>query len=196
MSKNDAERWNSRYADGAYEGRVHASQIVEHWADCSPCGRALDVACGRGRNAVYLASKGFEVDAVDVSSVALEHGANRARELDVSVNWIEADLDDYSFDNGPYQLIVVARFLNRNMMPSLLNALADGGYLIYETHLQSTIQNVGGPSSARFRLLPQELLHLAYPLRVVHYFEGIANDPDGAPMALAQLVGCKGDGGF
>ena len=97
------------------------------------------------------------MDAVDVSSVALEHGANRARELDLSVNWIEADLDDYRFDNGPYQLIVVARFLNRNMMPSLLNALADGGYLIYETHLQSAVQGLGGPSSERFRLSPQEL---------------------------------------
>ncbi|MGB0750394.1 MAG: class I SAM-dependent methyltransferase [Gammaproteobacteria bacterium] len=79
MSQSDAERWNSRYADGAYESRVHASQIVERWADCSPRGRALDVACGRGRNAVYLASKGFEVDAVDVSSVALEHAARVAR---------------------------------------------------------------------------------------------------------------------
>ena len=80
-------------------------------------------------------------------------------------------------------------------MPSLLNALADGGYLIYETHLQSTIQDVGGPPALALGFHPKSFAS-GLPTTVVHYFEGIANDPDGAPMALAQLVGCKGDGGF
>ena len=59
-----------------------------------PRGRALDLACGTGRNALHLAAEGYQVDAMDISAVALERGAARAAELGVAVNWINADLDD------------------------------------------------------------------------------------------------------
>ena len=76
MSADDAERWNARYADGAYAGRTRPSQLLLQWQRLPRVGRALDVACGAGRNALHLAGLGYQVDAVDVSSAALQRAAS------------------------------------------------------------------------------------------------------------------------
>jgi tellurite methyltransferase len=196
MATQDGEHWNDRYAKGEYVARTHPTELLKHWASCTPAGRALDVACGAGRNSLYLAEQGFTVDAIDVSSVALERGRQTAEKLGVSVNWRCEDLDDLRLEADSFDLIMVARFLDRRLFPTLIEALAPAGHLIYETHLMTNVEDVGGPGSGRFRLRPQELLHLGLELRVVHYFEGITRDPDGRAMALAQLVACNGDGGF
>jgi len=95
VSSQDRNRWNKRYAAGAYGDRTHACALLTRWlAEVEP-GRALDVACGAGRNAIYLASHGFEVDALDISAQALARAAQRAKVADVSVNWQEQDLDDW-----------------------------------------------------------------------------------------------------
>ena len=77
MAQTDRQRWDARYRDGAYEQRVWPSAYLQQ---CVPLiaptqlgVRALDIACGRGRNSLYLAQQGFAVDAVDVSSVAIAH---------------------------------------------------------------------------------------------------------------------------
>ena len=72
MSNTDREKWNERYTSGAYAARTHPTQLLADWIDQLPRGRALDVACGAGRNALYLAEHGYAVDAVDISSVALD----------------------------------------------------------------------------------------------------------------------------
>ena len=196
MSQQDADRWDARYAAGEYAGRTHATALLEHWISCVPRGPAIDIACGVGRNAIFMAQSGLETEGLDVSAKALERAQTRAASLGVDVKWRCEDLDSVELANDHYQLIMVARFLDRRLFPQLLTALRPGGYLIYETHLATNQVDVGGPGNQRFRLQPQELLHLVHPLRVVHYFEGVTRDPDGAAMCLAQVVACRGDGGF
>ncbi|MEZ5559594.1 MAG: class I SAM-dependent methyltransferase [Pseudomonadales bacterium] len=208
MSRADAEKWNARYREGAYAERDHPSAVLVEWLpevrrDRGLTGsgplRALDVACGAGRNARYLAAQGFVVDALDVSGEALARAAKLAGDL--PVRWLQQDLDDGvpalwpgpgGEPLGPYHLIVMIRYLNLPLLGALCDRLAPGGYLLCEEHLLSDA-DVIGPRGPRFRVRPGALAAtLAAPqgrLEVVHLREGLREDPDGRPVALAQLLG-------
>ena len=195
MSDADRERWNARYASGEYAARTHPSALLAAWTDRLPRGRALDVACGLGRNAIHLAARGYAVDAMDVSDVALAKARERAWAAGVTVNWIEADLDRPDLARGAYDVIVVARFLDRALIPRLVRALRPGGHVVYDHHYISPA-DVEGPSSRRFRARPNELLERFRALRILYFEEGIVADPDGCRMALARLVACRGSPGY
>lgn len=195
MSDADRERWNARYASGEYAARTHPSALLAAWTDRLPRGRALDVACGLGRNAIHLAAHGYAVDAMDVSDVALAKARERAGAAGVTVNWIEADLDRPDIARGAYDVVVVARFLDRTLIPRLVHALRPGGHVVYDHHYISPA-DVEGPSSRRFRARPNELLERFRALRILFFEEGIVADPDGSRMALARLVACRGSPGY
>jgi SAM-dependent methyltransferase len=198
MSEADRDKWERRYAEGSYEARTHPTRLLVDWLPrlAIPAGaRALDLACGAGRNALYLAGQGLRVDALDISSVALERGAARAAEMGVEVNWIAIDLDEVELETDCYALVVVARYMARNLTRALVESLRDGGYLLYEQHVR-TDQPVSGPTNPEFRLQPNELLDMFRSLRVLYYHEGLMKDPDGPTIALAQLIACRGSPGF
>ena len=195
MSEADFRKWESRYRDGNAVVRSYPSPFVERWLDRVPRGRALDVACGAGRNALHLAGAGFSVDAMDIAPAALARAAAAGAERGVAVNWVQADLDSVVPEAGAYALITMIRFMNRALMPHLPAALAPGGWLIAEHHFQTPVE-VNGPRGPEFRLRPQELLHAFPGLRVLHYQEAIVDDPDGRRMALARIAACNGDPGF
>jgi SAM-dependent methyltransferase len=190
MSDADRNRWDQRYRDGSYRARPNATVLLEKWQPKLPRGRALDVACGAGRNALYLAACGYEVDAVDIAPFALERARETGRKRGLEVNWIEADLDDFVPENGQYDLIVVARYVNRRLLPRLAAGLKPGGALVYEHHFRTDLE-VDGPKDPDFRLAPGELRQQFAELKVQFYREGLVQDPDGRTMALAQLVGFR-----
>ena len=195
MSDTDRDRWNARYASGEYVARTHPSPLLAAWLDRLPRGRALDVACGRGRNAIHLAANGYAVDAMDISGVALAKARERAEAVGVAVHWIETDLDSADIARDTYDVIVVARFLDRPLIPRLVDALRPGGHIVYEHHYITPV-DVGGPTSRRFRARPNELLERFRALRVLSWEEGIVADPDDRRMALARLVACRGSPGY
>jgi tellurite methyltransferase len=195
MSRADRDKWNARYADGAYRRRPHPSAFLRERLTDLPRGRALDVACGVGRNALYLAEQGYRVDALDISAVALQRGTETARERDLSINWLETDLETDTLPPGPYDLILLVRYVNRPLIAKLAARLANGGRLLCEQHLV-TSREVVGPTDAAFRMRPNELLASAAGLRILFYREAIVEDPDGRLAALAQLMACRGEPGF
>ena len=185
MSAADRDRWNARYADGAYESRRYPSPFLEQRADLLPAnGRALDLACGAGRNAIYLANRGLAVDAVDISRVALERGRAVAGEL--PIRWIECDLDGFEAD-ADYDLIVNIRYVNLPLVSSLLDSLRPGGVLVIEQHL-ATEADVIGPKNPAYRVEAGELGRVASGMIVEHLAEGLFDDPHGRRAALARLV--------
>jgi SAM-dependent methyltransferase len=187
VSDADRQKWNARYELGAYQARTHANELLEGWLPELPVGRALDVACGAGRNSVFLASAGFQVDGLDISAQALARGATAAESKRVEVNWIEQDLDDGLPDTGSYELIIMFRYLNLPLIRSLAHRLVPGGYLIVEEHLVSDAQVIG-PNGSRFRVEPGELAAAANGLEICFYDESVRADPDGRQVALARLV--------
>lgn len=193
MAETDRDKWNERHRDG-YAAHGQPSAVLKQWIDRIPRGRALDLACGSGRNALFLAAHGFEVDAVDISDAALDIGRRRAREAGLGVNWIEQDLDEPPAEspdgaNG-YTLLLVVRFVDLPLIRKLTDKLAPGGMLVSEQHIV-TDAAVGGPSDPAFRLQPGALREAAEGLRVLSYEEGIVEDPGQQPMALARLVAQK-----
>lgn len=151
-------------------------------------GRALDVACGAGRNALYLARIGLTVDAVDISSVALAKGRSQA--ADLPINWLKQDLDDGFVCPSNYDLVVNIRYVNLPLLDRLVAALKPGGVLLVEQHLL-TESKVIGPENPAFRVRPGEIERVARTLDVTHIKEGLFADPDGRTAALARLVARK-----
>jgi len=199
VSEADRRKWDERYRTGSYAEREHPTRLLEDWQPNLPRGSALDVACGTGRNALFLAASGYAVDAVDISRVGLERAEQSAARRDLTVNWIEADLDSEDTTWVPaerhYDLIVTVRYVSMDLLRVLLGRLDDGGYLLCEQHLV-TNRDVVGPTNPMFRVEPNELLRAAQALRILFYYEGIVVDPDGRPAALAQLIACRGSARF
>jgi SAM-dependent methyltransferase len=189
LSEAERDKWDERYRDGAYERRTHPTALLAAWLPFLPRGRSLDVACGAGRNALFLAASGFAVDALDISGVALERGRRAAEERGLAIHWQVADFDDRPERLLPsnYDLIVWIRYVNRALLPHVIARLRPGGHLICEQHVDTTA-DVAGPRSADFRLRPGELREGARAMTVRHYSEGLVVDPDGRTVALAQLV--------
>jgi tellurite methyltransferase len=190
VSAAERDKWDTRYRDGAYETRTHPTALLADWLPTLPRGRALDVACGAGRNALHLAAHGFTVAAIDISGVALDRGRRAAAERGLSVDWLCVDLDDEPervLPDGGFDLIVWVRYIHRTLMPHVIARLAAGGTLLCEQHLATTAR-VAGPTSPEFRLAPGELRRSAETLRIVHVHEGLTVDPDGRSVALTQLI--------
>ncbi len=193
MSEADRAKWDTRYREGSYEARTWPSPFLETWLGRpprTPGARALDVACGAGRNALRLAEAGYRVDGVDISAAALARAAETAAQRGLAVRWIDADLDTWQPEAGAYALVSVIRYMNRALHRRLPGALAPGGWLVFEHHFQTT-EAVDGPRGDAFRLAPGELLGAFEGLRVVHHDESIREDPDGRRMALARLVAVR-----
>jgi len=193
VSAAERDKWDARYRDGAYERRTHPTALLATWLPQLPRGRALDVACGAGRNALFLAESGYEVTALDISRVGLDRGRRAAAERGLTVDWLCADLDgdlEGALPAGRFDLIVWVRYVHRTLMPHLIARLAVGGSIVCEQHL-ATDEPVAGPTSAEFRLAPGELRRSAAGLAVAHSYEGLVVDPDGRSVALAQLVGSR-----
>lgn len=201
MSHDERERWDRRYAEGAYTPRPAPTGFLLEWLDrivqygVVP-GEALDVACGTGHNTLALAAAGWTTTGVDVSEVALAQARASAAEQDLDIAWVAADLDGGLPVAGPFDLITVFRFRNPALWAGLCAALNTDGWLVVEHHLQTT-REVTGPTSSAFRLEPQELLGAFRTLRIVHYSEQLEHDEaTGAFSAVARIVACNGHPGF
>lgn len=133
MSDADRLRWDARHAAADRSVPAPPDALCEHLEAVPASGRALDVACGRGEVAVWLAERGLAVDAVDVSPVALAAGAALAGTAGVvdQVRWIVHDLDDGlpAACAGPYDLVVCQRFRDPLRYGELAAVLAPGGLL-------------------------------------------------------------------
>lgn len=196
VAESDRTKWDERYGKGTYRPRTYPSPFLVERLEHLPRGRALDLACGAGRNALCLAEAGYEVEALDISGVAVERARAAARERGLEVEWRVADLDGFEPPPARFDLITVIRYTNREMMERLPEGLADGGMLLVEHHLR-TDAPVRGPTSRAFRLAPNELIELFHDrLRVLFYDERIAPDPDGQRVALVRFLGCRGSPGF
>jgi SAM-dependent methyltransferase len=143
------------------------SAWVERWARLiAPGGRVLDVACGTGRHARWLAERGYQVDALDRDAAAL---ATLSGVPGVNPRRADIEMGPWPCERGVYAGVVVANYLHRPLFPELLGALAPAGVLIYETFAVGN-ERFGKPSNPAFLLRPGELLDVVRGrLRVLAY---------------------------
>ena len=179
--EKDRQKWNEKYKEDS-EPRTPSDIVVKYHSPAPP-GIALDLAAGTGRHALYLAERGFEVDAVDISDVAIEQLKGRHPR----VNAILADLDTYDISPERYSLILNIRFLDRHLFPLIREGLVPGGVAIFETYLE---EKSGNGMAKEYLLRENELLHCFLSLKVL-YYEEKDTDFNGGPGREAALVGVR-----
>ena len=186
MSEEDRTTWDKRYAEDRYQ-KNNPVTLLEEWLPKFPVGKALDVACGPGRNAIQLARAGFQVDAIDISREGLNKARQDADSQGLSINWIEHDFDQtYRFATD-YDLIVVMWYVNLPLISQLCHCLAPGGHLLCEEHLL-TEQQVIGPASADYRVAPGALKTAVTRLNSLLYEESIYTTAQGDHVASARAI--------
>lgn len=175
--------WDAKYASGEYASAKGPSSLLVEWLCFLPRGKALDIACGEGRNAIFLAKKGYDVDAVDISNVAIKRGRSIAAKENVKVNFIQADMESYKMPAEAYDLIINFNYLQRTLAPAIKKGLKRGGVLMFETFTLEQ-QAIGQPKNPEFLLKPNELLKLFKGLHIFFYREGIFE----RKKAVASLI--------
>lgn len=187
VSDADREKWDRRYADvGVKPIAAPSAWLTTYLPKIAP-GPALDLACGRGRNALLLARHGFSVDAIDISAEGLRQAEQAASRDAVSVNWLCRDvLEDFEPTRQDYQLILMVHFMAPELLQRLPAYLAPGGWLLVEQHLRWP-EAVGGPSSDRFRVASGEILSYIPDLTLVAMAEGKVQ-ADSGPLALSRVL--------
>lgn len=172
MAESDHERWDRKYAAGEGPTHFRANPILKDCAHLLSGGRALDVACGYGGNALYLASLGYRVDAIDVSGVALAEAQDEAKRRGLRLNLVQADLTRWWVPPGRYDLIVVFFYLDRKLMSQVAAGLCPGG-LLFQANRNTRFLVLRPNFNRDYLLIPGELRQLALEagLEVVHYRE-------------------------
>ena len=182
--KPDRLKWNKRYLEKDPGQRV--PRIVHDYIDRAPVGRALDIACDTGAVSLFLAKKGYTVEAVDISDVALAAFVGRHP----AIHGVCADLDTFNLAVGRYRLIANIRYLNRRLFPQITAALQPGGMLLFETFLKSPGKEMDRGFKREYLLDEKELLGAFASLDILYYEES-ASGCDQTPARIASLVGVK-----
>ncbi len=179
----DKKRWNIRHVEKPM--RTNVEPIIEKYIDMANSGKALDIACGVGRNTHFLAEKGFFVDAVDFSDYALSQVQN-----DEKINKIEVDLDIYNLQKNEYDLVININYLSRRLLPQIKEALKPNGLLIFETFIVAH-GDFNQPANPEYLLRVNELLHAFIGLDIIYYEEKDAVNLRGENTRVASLVARK-----
>ena len=164
-----------------------AQWLVENIDAIAPGARVLDLASGRGRNALFLARRGRPVHAVDRDPEALAALARLARDEQLPLTSEVVDLEQGTPSLGVarFGAVIIFNYLHRPLMPAIHAAIAPGGVLIYETFTVGQAAR-GHPRNPDFLLRDGELLDLVAPMTVVRFREG---DIDG--KLVASIVARK-----
>jgi SAM-dependent methyltransferase len=189
--KSDRKRWDERFKGEEFALGKKPNPFLRRHVGLFPKGKALDLAAGEGRNAVFLAQHGLDVDAVDISEIGLRKARRLAREMGAKIHTFLADLDNYPFEKEQYDLITNFYFLNRSLLHKMKRGLKMGGMVIFETYtLEHRNLSTGGPKDPRYFLKPNELLKLFKEFRILFYREGIFKER-GKKKAIASIIAQK-----
>lgn len=164
------DKWNGRYTQAERPNSAQACEVLQrNTALLPPTGRALDLACGLGANALWLAERGLQVWAWDIAEAGLSKLQSVAEENQLAITTHQRDVEQAPPDPDSFDVIVVSRFLHRPTLPALAAALRPGGLLFYQTFHRD--KPAGGPSNPEFLLERGELLRVFTNLRLCFYQE-------------------------
>ena len=158
------EDWNRRYADGEISSGGLPNRVLVAQVEALVPGRALDLACGQGRNAIWLAERGWQVTAVDFSEVGLATAERAAAARGVEIDWVLADLLDYRPPAGAFDLVLIL-FLQlpgprrRLVLERAAQAVAPKGTLLLIGHdVLNLTEGYGGPTNPAVLFTPDDIV--------------------------------------
>jgi tellurite methyltransferase len=163
------EQWNQRYRAGEQLFDEPSPLVTRFSGELKPS-RALDLACGPGRNSLYLAEQGWHVTAVDGSALAIEILRERAARRNLAIDIRVSDLEQgpFAIEPGAYELICDCYYLQRSLIPKMQAGVRPGGLVIAIVHLADADQPQGTPTRAQ----PGELRRYFEGWKILHAYEG------------------------
>ena len=187
MSRKDAEKWDKRHAAGSSDTEPipflvdNASQLGS--------GRALVLAAGTGRNAVYLAQQGFNVTALDVSQVGLDQCQKLATERGLSVTTVCADLEDHDLGEAKYDLITKIYYYQPTIFPAIRRALKTGGRFLFQTFSRKHAE-VGtfGPRNPDYLASQSDVIEPFRRDRILIYEHRVLEDGEDTEAVIRLIV--------
>ena len=197
MSQEERLKWDERFRTGDHAGTEPDAflAVLDEYRSLLPeSGRALDVACGAGRNAVWLAQKHWSVTGCDISLEGLRKARELAVERGATLDLVCADLENAppfcTQSPGLFDLVVCFFFLERSLFPFFKAALKPGGLIVYKTYTLGQKRIGDRPMHRAYLLKPQELRHAFQDFRILYYQELIGD------RKVAQMIAQKrADGG-
>ncbi len=182
--------WNERYSRGENIIAEPMPLLVRTASELKP-GRALDLACGMGRHAIFLAERGWQVTAVDASRVGIELAKKAGRERGVEVDWRVIDLECGSFgiEAEAYDLIGVFYYLQRDLFPQIRAGARRGGIVIAAIHMVDESPDIK-QMNPEFLLEPGELRAEFHGWEVLHDYEGTPTE-GGHQRRTAEIIARK-----
>jgi SAM-dependent methyltransferase len=188
--QRERDKWNQRYLEGTH-GTLPPDPLLVQAFDgyVEPlfpnAGRALDIAGGTGRHAIFLAKNGWRVTLTDIAEAGIVNARKNAGDLASQIEFRVEDLTQFDGSDASYDLILVFFFLRREMFRELVKALKPGGLLIYKGYTREQAKFGGGPTNPEYLFAENELLHAFPELQVLHYAELIRD------RGQAEFVGRK-----
>jgi len=175
MTQNSAQKWDQKYADVTLQTPANPSFVLKQHSRLLPFnGKALELACGLGGNARFLAQCGFKTQAWDISDNALTVLNNWASLNRLPIEPLITDLEQMLLPYQQFDVIVVSRYLDRALFPQLVSALKPKGLLFYQTFLAPVQDNA--PSNPDFYVRSNELSQAWPDLSTLVYGEGWLNN--------------------
>jgi len=190
--KDVQAKWDKIYSCQGAEKKIEPAYVLRKHTHLLPeQGDALDIACGRGGNALFLAGLGFKTLAWDLSPIAIEKLNRIAAGLELNLMAEAKDVQMAVFPQQCFDIIAVSRFLDRTINHLIVSALKPGGLLFYQTFLKAKDPNIG-PSNPDFLLAENELLSMFSELKLLVYYEDLrAGDESCGFRNEAYLIGQK-----
>lgn len=174
-SNDSKQMWDQKFSSTSYVyGKSPAKFLAENYHYLPFGGTVLDMGMGEGRNAVFLAQKGFKVTGIDISSVAVKKAQLLAKEFGVQINSVVASLNKYRIAEGSLDAIIAFYYVDRTLIDKMKSWLKPGGIIIYEAYTVEQMQNKGlKAENPAYYLKKQELLRLFPDMRILKFEEPV-----------------------
>ncbi len=183
MADEDRIKWDRKWAEQQDLPRAAPSWVAELAAELPRAGRGLDVAAGAGRMAVFMARRGLDVTAVDISPVGLTLARETARDEGVRLGTVVRDLERSGLPEGAWDMVACFHYRQPDLFPAIRSALAPRGVLVAEVATRATLERFPDRPGARWLAEPNELLRCCDGLDIVYYREGWIGE-----RALARVI--------
>lgn len=191
MARVDEKKWDCIYRSGNDTPGRPAAVLTGNSHLLPETGTALDAACGKGANAVYLARHGLQTQAWDISQEALDLLIGEIESEDLDLSTQQRDIVAFPPEADTFDVIVVTRFLDRSIIDPLIAALRQNGLIFYQTFIKDKRDDYG-PKNPDYRLDNNELLRLFSGLHIIYYREeGTTGDLNRGFRNEAMLIARK-----
>jgi tellurite methyltransferase len=184
---SERERWNARYSARGDRALAAPNAFLRAHLAMLPRGDVLELAMGEGHNAIFLAQHGFSVTGIDISDVAVEQALRLAHIAGVTIEAWQRDLSTLTLPATTYDVVACFHYLQRDILPQIIDTLRIGGMVIYETFSREQA-SYGHPSNPAYLLQPNELLKAFQGLRIRVYRDVVVEGPQAVTSLIAEKI--------